>query len=108
MVSGMAAGVCFQRWADLEKQSLTLPWGGLSADLKVLLLYAKDSNSMSDFARHLETQPRAQLWPLAVQLGQGQRQGLEPEEVSVFKFKLSCLSWALINDSSGGCWVGTQ
>ena len=35
--------------------------------------------SLSDFARHLETQPHAQLWPLAVQLGQGQRQGLEPE-----------------------------
>ena len=45
MVSGMAAGVCFQRWADLEKQSLTLPWGRLSGDLKVLLLYAKDLNS---------------------------------------------------------------
>lgn len=41
----MAAGVCFQRWADLEKQSLTLPWGRLSGDLKVLLLYAKDLNS---------------------------------------------------------------
>ena len=39
-----------------------------------------------------------------MQLRQGQRQGLEPEEVSVFKFKFSCLSWALISDSSGGGW----
>ena len=34
---------------------------------------------MSDFAGDLKTQPLAQLQPLALQLGQGQRQGQEPE-----------------------------